>query len=105
MRKDKANLESVTETTSRSFKADPEKNVVEAYPIIWTERSGTLKRPFPKQHLVILALDDLHQNNGLPLIEGVETLASGDYVVLSGDKDMRFNGKGGGLAFFILLSL
>jgi len=34
MRKDKANLESVIEITDKSFKADPEKNVVEVYSII-----------------------------------------------------------------------
>ena len=89
--------------TGKAFKPDPKENVVEAYPIVWTEKAGTLPHPFPNQHLVIFDLEDLHQNNGLPIIEGENALACGKCVVLSGDNDMRFNANGGGLAFFILL--
>ena len=70
VRKDKKNLESVAGVTGKSFKADPKANVVEAYPIMWTEKAGTLPHPFPSQHLVIIALENLDQHNGLPMVEG-----------------------------------
>ncbi len=104
-RQDKKNLECVASVTGKSFKADPKANVVQAYPIIWTEKAGTLPKPFPSQHLVIIALEDLSQHNGLPMVEGGGMLTCGRSIVLSGDKDMRFNAQGGGLAFFIVLKL
>lgn len=105
MIKDKKNLESTAAMTGKSFKADSKANVVEAFFIVWTEKAGTLPHPFPSQHLVIIALEDLGQHNGLPMIEGGGTLTCGRNIVLSGDEDMRFNAKGGGLAFFIVLKL
>ena len=101
--KDSTNLKSVADVTGKSFKADPKENVAAAYPIVWTEKAGTLPRPFPNQYLIIIALDDLNQENGLPTVEGRGTLACGRDILLLGDKDMKFNAKGGGLAFFILL--
>jgi hypothetical protein len=52
---------------------------------------------------VVIALEDLDPNNGLPILDEVVSLPYGGFIVLSGDHDIKFNNKGGGLAFFILL--
>lgn len=91
--------------TGKSLKADSNEIVVEASPIVWTGKAGTLPHPFPGQHLVIIALEDLGQHNALPMVEGDGTLACGRNIILSGDKDMRFNAQRGGLASFIILKI
>ena len=102
--KDEAFHETIAAKFKKRFGSDPSKNVVHANPIIWTERGGSVAAPFPKQYLVIIALEDLDQNNGMPLITN-GTLACGEYIVLSGEDTLQFNNKGGGLAFFVILSL
>lgn len=89
----------------KSLKAKSNENVVKASPIIWIEKAGTLPHPFLDQHLVIIALDDLGQHKALPMVGGGGTFACGRDILLSGDKDMRCNARGGGLAFFIMLKI
>ncbi len=88
------------------FKENPRDNIDDAYPIIWSDKpsTGTLSKPFPGKILIIIALDDLDENNGLPSLT-TEHLTCGDFVVLSGDDDMSFKKNGGGMAFLILLEL
>ena len=89
--------------TGKPFKDNPGENIIRAYPVIWTHKSGDMKSPFPNEYRVIIALEDLDQTNGFPIIEGKEALACGEWILFSGHKDMKFNTAGGGLAFFLEL--
>lgn len=102
---DKENLDFVTQKTGKSFDDDPRKHISDAYPIIWADRplaTGVLHTPFPGKILVIIALEDLNDQNGLP--SNIGQIPCGGFAVHSGDEDMKFKKQGGGLAFFILLN-
>jgi len=59
-------------------------------------RVGAIKPPFPGDLVVLLALEDLHENNGLPTWKGCpEKLSQGEDVCLSGDEKQTFRGKSG----------
>lgn len=47
----------------------------------------------------------MDQNNGLPILEETTSLDHGEYVLVSGDKDLKLNDKGGGISLFIILDL
>lgn len=53
--------------------------------------AGTLSHTFSSQHLMIIALKDLDQHNGLSMVEEGDTLACERNIVLSEDKDMSFS--------------
>ncbi|RHZ65369.1 hypothetical protein CDV55_101523 [Aspergillus turcosus] len=102
---DKENLDFVAQKTGKSFDDDPRKHISDAYPIIWADRplaTGVLHTPFPGKILVIIALEDLNDQNGLP--SNIGQIPCGGFAVHSGDEDMKFKKQGGGLAFFILLN-
>ncbi|KAL6712962.1 hypothetical protein ACLMJK_009517 [Lecanora helva] len=99
--KNDKDLNRVEAKTQLRLRSTPEKHIAEEYVIVWTEKAGILKSPFPDRHLVIIALEDLNQDNGMPENEG--PLSCGESLVLPGDRDLSFNGNGGGLAFFMLL--
>lgn len=78
-----------------------------ASPIVYGHltRVGAIKPPFPGDLMVLLALEDLHENNGLPTWKGgPERLAQGEDVCLSGDEKQTFHGKSGGLALLLVFS-
>lgn len=66
------------------------------------EEKRPLSTPFPRKHLVIIGLEYVNENNGLPKIE-LESLSPGEYAMVSGDNVMQLSDGGGGLSFFILL--
>ncbi|PGG95825.1 hypothetical protein AJ80_09907 [Polytolypa hystricis UAMH7299] len=104
--KDKANLEYTSLQTGKQFKSDPWKNVVESYAIVWTDMKGRIPPPYPGRHLVIMGLDYMDENNGLPNLPDKEYLDHGEYVVISGDDEMILSDKGGGgLSLFIVLDM
>lgn len=78
-------------------------NLVAADPLVWTERAGYMKAPYPNNWIVLIALERLDLQNGLPVLEGCSKLECGEYAILSGDEDMRLGDKGGGLAFLMRL--
>ena len=66
-------------------------------------RAGTIKAPFPGDLIVLLALENLHENNGLPMWKGgPEKLSQGEDVCLSGDEKQISRGKSGGLALLLV---
>ncbi|QSS58499.1 hypothetical protein I7I51_07926 [Histoplasma capsulatum] len=103
--KDEANLEYISRKTSKPFKSDPSKNVVEAYAIVWTDKSGILERPFPGKHLVIMGLEYVDENNGLPRFQDKQKLDHGEFILVSGDDNMILSDKGGGISLLIVLDM
>ena len=53
----------------------------------------------------MVALGDLVQKNGLITNAGVETLSSGQDLIIDGNIEIRFSGGGGGMALFLVLDL
>ncbi|OJD23216.1 hypothetical protein ACJ73_05426 [Blastomyces percursus] len=102
---DQTNLEYVSRQIGKPFKSDPLENVVEYYAIVWTDRSGKLEEPFPGKHLVIIGLDYVDENNGLPVFKDTKSLDHGEYIVISGDDDMVMSDKGGGISLFVVLDM
>lgn len=80
-------------------------NTLEAQPLVWTNASGCMKNYFAHQWVVIIALEHLDRYNGLPLLADCKQLECGEYVILSGDEEMNFEDKGGGLAFIIRMQM
>lgn len=91
--------------TGKRFKDDPSKNVFRSFSVVWTETSGTLAKPFPGKYLVIIGLEYIDKNNGLPDFKEKKYLDHGDFVLVPGDDDMILSKQGGGIALFIILDL
>ena len=53
----------------------------------------------------MIALGNLHLKNGLIKNAGVETLASGQDLIVDGNAEMEFGEGGGGMAVFLVLNL
>ena len=53
--------------------------------------------------MVIIAIGDLHKDNGLPVLANVHRLESGESLVLDGGDDIIFSGKGGDLALLLVI--
>ncbi|OJD11769.1 hypothetical protein ACJ73_09473 [Blastomyces percursus] len=107
---DRTNLDRVTEQTRLRFEENPLNNVAEKYAIVWTQNWGKVERPFPGKHIVIIALDHLGADNGLPFSKDkdgntVTHLNCGEFLVVSGDDTMILGNKGGGISLFIILNL
>lgn len=101
---EEGSLDAVTQKTRKSFKENPRENIPNAYPILWADRplvTGVLQTPFPGKTLVIIALEDLDNQNSLPT--NITRIPCGSFAVHSGDEDFEFKKQGGGLAFFVLL--
>jgi len=77
----------------------------QCYAVIFTDTSkpGPLPAPYPSKLMVIVALGDLHKDNGLPASAQVERLVSGQDLVLEGDSTIHFSGRGGGLALLLII--
>ena len=104
--KDKANLGYITQKTGKSFKENPRHNVDDYFAVVWTDRTGSLKRPFPDLFPIIIGLGYLDAGNGLPKINGKENLTVGDFVVVPGNDDLILSDKrNGGLSLFVILRL
>lgn len=65
--------------------------------------SGVLHTSFPGNILVIIAVEDLNDQNGLP--SNIGQIPCGGFAVHSGDEDMEFKTQGGGLALFYPVEL
>lgn len=62
-----------------------------------------MRPPFPGRHVVLIALDDLDERNGLSKWEnGPDKLIQGQWVGISDDKEHMFMGQGGGIALLLL---
>jgi len=62
-----------------------------------------VKPPFPGKHVVLIALEDLDENNGLSKWKnGPNRLIQGEWVQFSDDKEHMFKGRGGGIALLLL---
>lgn len=80
-------------------------DIIDYYPIVWTDISGRLERgPFPGRRLVMIGLDYMDKNNGLPKV-GKESLTPGESVVVQGDVPMELSQGGGGITLFVLLKM
>ncbi|PYH81377.1 hypothetical protein BO82DRAFT_354803 [Aspergillus uvarum CBS 121591] len=99
---DKGVLEQVSREINTTSSADLSHRVEEFYPIVWTGRPGILKTPFPGKTLVIVGLEYVNSDNGLPHLSKTELFA-GDFILVSGDQDLQFSNKGGGTSLFIIL--
>ena len=53
----------------------------------------------------MIALGELHLSNGLLMNASLDSLASGQDLIVSGDEEMRFGVGGGGMAVFLILDL
>jgi hypothetical protein len=93
----------VTNETGIVFNDNPWDNIADYYPILWTKRTGLLEKPFPNRFLVIIGLEYVDQNNGLPKISKA-ALYPGEYTVLSGEKGLQLSAGGGGISLFVLLN-
>ena len=66
-------------------------------------RPGKISPPFPAQHVVLIALEDLDRDKGLSTWKNSpEQLSQGQWVLFSGDVEHTFLGRGGGLAVFLI---
>ena len=67
------------------------------------EKPSWIPKSVPDKTLIIIALDRLHVANGM--FHGVN-LASGNAIVVSGDKPQYFSGgrKGGGVGIVLLMN-
>ena len=54
---------------------------------------------------MMIALGNLHSENGLPTNVNSKGLSSGQDVLIDGSDVVRFSGKGGGMALFLILDL
>lgn len=54
---------------------------------------------------MIVALGDLHTGNGLPQNLYVAAISNGEWIIIDGNEDLSFSGKGGGMAIFQILDL
>ncbi|KAE8337401.1 hypothetical protein BDV24DRAFT_140015 [Aspergillus arachidicola] len=95
-------LQRISEDTGVVFATNPFHNIVDYYPIIWTQRSGKVEPPFPGKVLVIVGLEYVDQNNGLPKLHK-RALFPGDYVSILGDNEIHLSDGGGGTSLFIIL--
>ncbi|KAM5487518.1 hypothetical protein MaudMau93_004603 [Microsporum audouinii] len=107
--RDRANLDRVSEQTGTRFAEDPFNNLVQKFAIVWTQKTAKLERPFPGKYLVILALDRLDSDNGLPILQDksglpVGSLDPGGFVVISGDDTIILGDGSGGITLFIILN-
>lgn len=94
-------MKAISSETGITFE-DPWLAVDDYYPVVWTRGAGTLKPPFPGKFLVIVGLEYMDHNNGFPKIKD-GALFPGEYVVVSGDKEIQLTDEGGGTSLFILL--
>ncbi|KAL4888233.1 hypothetical protein BDV59DRAFT_147370 [Aspergillus ambiguus] len=95
-------LRNVSRETGIFFGANPSHKVVDFYPIVWTRRNGTVRSPFPGKVLVIIGLEYVDQNNGLPKLRK-SALFPGDYISVPGDMEIQLSDGGGGTSLFVLL--
>ncbi len=71
-------------------------------------KSGPIRPQYPGKYVVLIALEDLSKDNGLPSWsnDSPETMQQGDSVLLSGDEEQRFyQGKGGGLILVLVFNI
>jgi len=62
-----------------------------------------VKPPFPGKHAILIALEDLDENNGLfNWTGGPDRLAQGEWIQISEDTEYRSKGRGGGLALLLV---
>lgn len=105
MKKDKTAIDYVFHSTGKRFKANPRDNVVESYAVVWTDKGGKLPKPFPGKYLVIIGLEYVDRNNGLPYLEEKKALNHGEFVLVSGDDDFMFDNQGGGISLLVVLDM
>lgn len=56
--------------------------------------------------MVLIALEDLDENNGLPIWKDCpDKISQGEDVCLSGDEEQKYLGKSGGLALLLLFNM
>lgn len=78
------------------------------YPIVYGHlcRAGVIKIPTAGKLVVLIALEDLHEGNGLPFrTHRLEKLLLGEDLCLSGDDEQIFGGKSGGTALLLMFNL
>jgi hypothetical protein len=103
-----SNVQKVEERTRRKFKsANPALSTHSSYPVTFanTPSNGYLRHPFPGQYLVIIALENLTAENGLPTNISSKGLSTGEDVLIDGSEELWFTGRGGGKAVFLILDL
>ncbi|KAL3439700.1 hypothetical protein BJX65DRAFT_300932 [Aspergillus insuetus] len=98
-------LEDVSNATGISFGAEPWRKVSDYYPIVWTRKTGTLESPFPGKVLVIIGLEYVDENNGLPRLAAKAALYPGEYVLIPGAENIQLSNGGGGVSLFVLLNM
>lgn len=63
-----------------------------------------LDPPFPGNNLVIVGLDYVDQNNGLPEMKKA-SLSPGEFIVIPHDTPMKLTEGSGGTSLFVLFKL
>ncbi|KAL2801969.1 hypothetical protein BJX63DRAFT_416125 [Aspergillus granulosus] len=96
-------LHDVSNTAGISFGVDPWQKVSDYYPIVWSPKSGTARSPFPGKVLVIIGLEYVNENNGLPNLTTAAALHPGDYILIQGDEELKLGNGSGGISLFVLL--
>lgn len=97
-------MREISNETAIVFGDDPWHTVADFYPVVWTRRAGILHPPFPRNYMVIVGLDYLDHNNGLPKINK-PSLSPGEFIVLPHDKEIELTEGGGGTSLFILFNM
>jgi hypothetical protein len=76
-------------------------DIIDYYPIVWTNRSGSLSSPNPGKMLTMVALEYIDGNNGLPEL-GQEFLSPGDSITVDGDSVVNLTSGSGGICLLII---
>jgi len=97
-------LQAISNEIGIDFGDDPWHIVEDFYPVVWTTRAGILDSPFPENHLVIVGLDYVDHNNGLPKINKA-SLSPGEFLVVPHDKPIKLTEGSGGASLFILFKM
>ena len=70
-------------------------------------KSGPIHPQYPGKYVVLIALEDLSKDNGLPSwSNSPENLRQGESALLSGDEEQTFRqGGGGGLILLLVFNI
>lgn len=97
-------MQAISNETGIQFGDDPWHTVEDFYPIVWTTRAGMLDPPFPNNYLVVVGLDYVDHNNGLPQINKA-SLSPGEFLVMPHGKPIKLTEGSGGTSLFILFKI
>ena len=73
--------------------------------MIFINTNERLKSSFPKQYLIMIALEDVHRKNDLIMNARTVSLISEQDLILNDDDEMYFSKNDEGMTLFLVLDL